>query len=463
MCSYSVSTEEGGIVFKKFCFCFLAYLIFLNAALPAFALEEDFPVVMSMRERKATVDKITLMRLERLLPRIMHETGFDMWILISNEDNYDPVFLTMVPYDAWCPITQILVFFDPGEGKAVERLNISRTNMEGLHETIWTPPHTQTHEGEEQWECLARVVKEKNPGRIGINESDAIWAADGLTASLKRKLVATIGPEHAKRLESAEKLSILWLETLFDEELDLYDSAVAISHALIAETFSNKVITPGVTTTDDLVFHYRQRTAELGLDKAFRPFFRIRGRNPEMLRKYPVDDKIIRRGDVLHCDVGIKYLRYNTDTQEMAYVLRRGETDVPEGLKTGMAEGNKLQDIYCGEFKEGLTGNQMLANILKEAKAAGIDRPRVYSHSVGYYLHEPGPLIGLPWEQEDTGPRGEVMLVPNSCFTVELSVECPVPEWGGEEFRFAMEQDIVFTKSGVYFLDGRQTKYHVIK
>ena len=447
---------------KKFCFCLLTFLILLNAALPVFARDGDFPVVMNMRERKAAVDKITRMRLDRLLPRIMRETGFDMWILISNEDNYDPVFLTMVPFDAWCPITQILVFYDPGEGKTVERLNISMTDMEGLHETVWTLP-LQPDEGEQQWECLARIIREKNPKRIGINESDAIWAADGLTASLKRKLADTIGPEYTKRLESAEKLSTLWLETLLDEELDLYDSAVAISHALIAETFSNKVITPGVTTTDDLVYHYRQRTAELGLDKAFRPFFRIRGRSSEVLKKYPVDDKIIRRGDVLHCDVGVKYLRYHTDTQEMAYVLRRGESDVPDGLKAGMAEGNKLQDIYCGEFKEGLSGNQMLVNILNKARASGIKKPRVYSHSVGYYLHEPGPLIGLPWEQENTGPRGEVTLVPNSCFTVELSVERPVPEWGGQDFRFPLEQDIVFTSRGVFYLDGRQTEYHVIK
>lgn len=448
---------------KKSGLGFVAFLLFLTAALPTFAQVDDFPVVMSMRDRKAAVDKITMMRLDRLLPRVMRETGFDMWIMISNEDNYDPVFLTMVPYDAWCPITQILVFYDPGNGKPIERLNISRTNMEGLHEKSWTPPHTATHEGEEQWECLGRIVKERNPKRIGINESDVIWAADGLTASLKRRLVKALDPKFTKRLESAEKLSTLWLETLLDEELDLYECAVAVSHALIAETFSNKVITPGVTTADDLVFHYRQRMAELGLDKAFRPFFRILGRHPEMLKKYPMEDKIIRRGDVLQCDVGIKYLRYNTDTQEMAYVLRRGETDVPEGLKAGMAEGNKLQDVYCSEFKEGLTGNQMLVNILKKAKAMGIEKPRVYSHSVGYYLHEPGPLIGLPWEQENTGPRGEVTLVPNSCFTVELSVDRPVPEWGGQEFRFKLEQDIVYTKKGVFYLDGRQTKFHVIE
>ncbi len=353
-----------------------------------------------------------------------------MWVILCSEDNYDPVFLTMIPYDAWCPITQILVYYDPGPGKQIERLNVSRTDMEGLHSTAWKAPPGED-EGRSQWAALAAVIRERNPKKIGINESDVIWAADGLTASLKKRLEQAIGPELARRLASAEPMAVRWLETLLDEELDLYEGGVAISHALIAETFSDEVITPGVTTTDDLVFHYRQRTADLGLEKSFRPFFRIIGRHPEVLQEHPLEDKIIRRGDVLHCDVGVKYLRYNTDTQEMAYVLRRGETDVPEGLKVGLAEGNKLQDIFCGEFKAGLTGNQILANILSTAKTARISKPRIYSHSVGYYLHEPGPLIGLPWEQQNTGGRGEIKLVPNSCFTVELSVERPVPEWGG--------------------------------
>ncbi len=441
----------------------LALLVLTIAPLPLFAQDSDFPVVLSLRERAAVVDKITQMRLDRLLPRMMKETGFDMWIITCNEDNYDPVFLTMIPYDAWCPITQILVFYDPGDGKPIERLNVSRTNMMGHHEKVWTPYNRQTGQGELQWDCLARIVKERNPQRIGINESDDIWAAGALTVSLKKKLVAALGPQYAPRLHSAEILATLWLETLLDEELDLYESAVAISHALIAETFSHKVITTGVTTTDDLVWHYRQRTADLGLQKAFRPSFSIRARTPKVLTEHPTTDKIIRRGDVLHCDVGIKYLCYHTDTQEMAYVLRRGETDVPVGLKAGFAEGNKLQDIFCGQFKEGLTGNQMLNNILRQAKAAGIKKPRVYSHSVGLYLHEPGPLIGLPWEQENTGLRGEVRLVPNSCFTVELSVDRPVPEWDSQELRFKFEQDIVFTEKGVFYLDGRQTKFHLIK
>ena len=115
-----------------------------------------------------------------------------------------------------------------------------------------------------------------------------------------------------------------------------------------------------MTTAEDLHFHYRQRFADLGLGMAFRPHFSVMGRHPDVEKIHPRTDQIIRRGDILHCDVGIKYLRYNTDTQEMAYVLRRGETEVPEGLMEGFREGNRLQDVFCGEFKKGLTGNQLL-------------------------------------------------------------------------------------------------------
>jgi Xaa-Pro aminopeptidase len=204
--------------------------------------------------------------------------------------------------------------------------------------------------------------------------------------------------------------------------------------------------------------------ADLGLDLAFMPLVSIRGRHPKDIEKSGKDDKVIRPGDLLHCDVGVKYLRYNSDTQEMAYVLRLGETDAPETFKKMMAEANRLQDVFCGEFKAGLSGNEMLANILRKAKESGIPGPRIYSHSLGTFLHKPGRLIGLPWEQVNNPGRGDVELVPNSCFTVELSITMPAPEWGeGKEFRLPLEQDVVFTPKGVYYLDGRQTKFHLIR
>ena len=423
----------------------------------------DFPAVLNVREKARTLNDITQKRLDRLMPRLMAEAGIDMWLIVCNEDNLDPVFQTMIPYDTWCPITQILVFYRRPSDGAVERLNLSRTEMRGFYTDAWDWRAWDNAKKESQWDCLARVVRERDPKVIGINESGVIWAADGLTATLKQELTSAIGKKYAARLRPAEKLAVLWLETLLDEELGLYEHVAAVSRALIAETFSDLVITPGVTTTEDLLYHFMQRVSDLGLERYAWPWFRIRARAPEIEAEFGKTETVIRRGDFIQCDAGIRYLRYYTDQAEWGYVLRPGETDAPAGVRALMAEGNRLQDAYCAAFEAGRTGNEILRAALDLAAKGGIPKPKIYSHSVGYYLHEPGPLIGLPWEQSDTGARGQVVLVPNSTFTAELSVAGPVPEWGGREMTLSLEEVVAFTPDGVRFLGGRQTRFHLVK
>jgi hypothetical protein len=452
-------------MFKKanVAFIILGVISLAGLEIPALAQHGGAPSVLSIRERAALVHKITAKRLETLLPRLMRETGFDMWIISCNEDNLDPIFETMVPYENWNPITQILVLFDQGPVKGLERLNVARTDTQGLFKNAWDAAAWDTKKGESQWDALGRVVRERDPKRIGLNEGEVQWAAGALTSVLKKRIVEAVGPKYAPRLQSAEPLVTLWAETLLEEEVELMERAAALSRSIIADMLSNKVITPGLTTADDLRWYYWQRVADLGLKVSFSPFVSIRGRAPKDVEKWGKDDKVVRPGDLLHCDVGLKYMRWNSDHQEMAYVLRPGETDAPETFKKLMAEANRLQDVYCGEFRTGLTGNELLGNILKKARELGIPGPRVYSHSLGYFLHEPGPLIGLPWEQVNNAGRGDVKLVPMSTFVVELSVTGPVPEWGGTDFRVPLEQDILFDGERTFFLAGRQTSFHLIK
>ncbi len=165
---------------------------------------------------------------------------------------------------------------------------------------------------------------------------------------------------------------------------------------------------------------------------------------------------------MLHCDVGLHYLRLTTDHQELAYVLRPGESAAPAGLRAGMAEGNRLQDIFTGSWQIGLTGNAILARALERARAEGISNPKIYSHSLGHYLHEPGPLMGLPWVQTDIPGRGDVMMNYNTAYTVELSIEQPVPEWDGLSVRFMLEQDAAITSQGIHYIGGRQREFHLV-
>jgi Xaa-Pro aminopeptidase len=425
--------------------------------------DRNVPKVLNIRDRADLVLRVTRDRLDRLLPGFMRETGFDMWIIACNEDDLDPVLMTMMPFENWCPITQIVVLFDRGPEKGLERINVSRTDTQGLFENAWDAAAWDKDKKESQWDCLGRIVRERDPQRIGIDTGEVQWAAGGLTSVLESRLKGAIGPLYAARLRSAEPLATIWLETLLDEEIVIMERAAAVSRSIIADMLSSAVVTPGQTTTDDLRFYYWQRAADLGLGVSFSPFVSIRGRAPAEVERYGKTDKTIRPGDIVHCDVGLKYMRWNSDHQEVAYVLKPGEADVPETFRKMMAEANRLQDVYRGEFRTGLTGNEILVNTLRKAAGLGIPGPKVYSHSLGYFLHEPGPLIGLPWEQANNPGRGDVRLVPGSCFTAEMSVTAPVPEWGGKEFRLPIEQDVAFTGGEVVFLAGRQTAFHVIR
>ena len=416
------------------------------------------PKVLPLRERAALVNDILSDRLDTILPMIMREADIDTWVIVCNEDNYDPVFRTMMPWESWAPIFQVVVLHDAGGEKGIERLNISRTNTQGLMKDVWD----RAWDGEaDQWAHLRNVLDLRDPGRIGVNTSDVIWAADGLTASLQAKLVETLGPELSSRIVSAEPLAIRWLETRLPRELELYHQACAIAHELIAETFSRRVITPGATSIRDLRWHYWQRSTDLGLPVSFSPFFRLLRGAPNR-EQWGEDDAIIRHGDMIHCDVGVEYLRIITDHQELAYVLNPGETEAPAGLREGMRQANRLQEVFTGAWQHGQMGNEILAAALAQAHDEGLSKPKIYSHSLSHYLHEPGPLMGLPWEQESCPGRGDVVMNYDTAYTVELSVTVPEPTWGGEDVRMPMEQDAAFTKDGPVFLDGRQTEFHLV-
>jgi hypothetical protein len=416
--------------------------------------------VLPVRERAAVINRVLRQRLETVLPAAMAASGIDMWLILCYEDNLDPVFTTLIPMDTWCPILQVIVFYDRGPGPdgvhQVERINISGTNTHDLYDR----PYRGQLEVE-QWPILLRTIEERDPQRIGINIGPVQWAASGLTHNLYNQLTSRLPVKYAERLVSAEPLATAWLSTLSEDEVTLYEHVAAVAHAIIARCYGRTTLVPGVTTAEDLEWAYWQTAADLGLDLAFKPYFTLR-RSNAATERYGPEDKIIRPGDLVHCDVGVKYLRLNSDHQEWAYILGPGESAPPAGLAALLAEGNRLQDIFMAEFVHGLTGDQLLAKILARARPEGIPNPRIYSHSLGLYLHEPGPLIGLPWEQERNPGRGDVALGYNNAFTMELSVSGPIPEWDGQEVRLSMEQDVVFTRTGCRLINGRQTAFHLI-
>jgi Xaa-Pro aminopeptidase len=413
--------------------------------------------VINMRRRSECIYQILRDRLDIILPLAMRENEIDMWLILCQEDNLDPVHQTMLPMDCWPPILQILVFFDQGPEQGIRRVNISGTDTKDLFERPY-----RGQEENQQWEILTRLVAELDPKRIGINIGSVQWSAGGLTYNLYQQLVQALPAKYVERLVCAEPACTRWLETLTPAEQQLYPHIVSIARQIIARCYSKEAIQPGVTTITDLRFFYWQQCADRGLELAFLPYFRVQ-HSPENLQKYGTTDQAIYPGDMVHCDVGIRYMGYNSDHQEWAYILPPGETEAPAGFQRLLQQANRLQDVFMAEFKEGMTGNELLAQILLIAREKGIPQPKVYSHSLGLKLHEPGPLIGLPWQQERCPGRGDVKLVFDSCFSMELSVTDIIPEWDNQEFRLSVEQDVLFTRrDGCRVIHSRQSRFHLV-
>jgi hypothetical protein len=412
--------------------------------------------VLPVREQDRVIHRVLQKRLDTLLPVAMREAGIDLWLILCQEDDPDPVFRSMMPMDTWTPILQMLLFHDRGEAEGVERVNYSMTDTQGLFDQPWSGSRF-----EEQWTWLRRAIEERDPRRIGINVGSVAWAAGGLTHNLHAQITALLPHRYVERLVSAEAACTRWLMTLTEDELELFPHAVSVSRAIIAECYDPQRVVPGVITTEDLQWHYWQRCADLGLEPSFKPSFSILRSSAEKAR-HPTTDRVIRRGDVLHCDVGLRYLRLTTDHQELAYVRREGEEDAPEGLRRFWDHTARLRGVFMAEFQRGLTGNELLKRILTRAREEGIPGPKVYGHSLGLLLHQPGPLIGLPWEQECCPGRGDVKLEHNTCYTMELSIAAPVPEWDNQEVRFPTEQDVAFTEIGCHPIGGLQTGYHLV-
>lgn len=411
------------------------------------------PRILAPRERAELENRILAERLDTIIPQIMREEGIDLWLLVAREYFEEPVVATMLDAENMHARRRtILVFHDPGEGKPVERLTVSRYGLGGLFAPTWDPDKQP-----DQWQAVAELIAAKDPAKIAINSSDLYQFADGMTLSQYDKFMQALPPAMHDRVVSGENLAIRWLETRTPAEMALYPSVVRIAHSVIGEAFSRRVITPGVTTAEQVQWWYRDRLMALGLDPWFHPSVAIQRQGAKGMIE---GNEVIQPGDLLWTDFGITYLRLNTDTQHLAYVLKPGETEAPAGLRAGLAISNKVQDYLTRAFAVGISGNDALAQARKDAIAAGLD-PSIYTHPIGHHGHGAGPSIGF-WDNQKADPRGSGPIRANTAWSIELTSYAAVPEWGGQRVDFRTEEDAFFDGTTVRYIDGRQTEITLI-
>jgi hypothetical protein len=457
--------------------CGLTLLLCLTA-LPSAQQGHHTRPFGTLREQAAMQQDWLKKRLDTFLGSLMRKHGIDMWVVPMREYNEDPIFKAITAPDTFAARRRtIYVFFDKcvGTGAApsaacVERIALGGSSQGGVFEARRSTKAAagnigrgQQAElwGDEQWEVLKAVIEERNPKVIGINRSTVFAFSDGLSSGELQGMSAALGEKWTSRYKNAEGLPLDLIASRLAEEEAFFQRMQELVWSLSQEMFSSKVITAGKTKTSDLVWWWRQRVNDLGLGTWFQPSVDVqrKGATAEQIGSDPV----IQPGDVLHSDLGITVARLNTDTQHLAYVLRPGETDAPEGLKRALANSNAMQDINIEELRVGRTGNEILAAARARMKEKGINGT-VYSHPIGLHGHGAGPLIGL-WDYQDGVPgRGDAKVIPSMWWSIELQSTTPVPEWDNQPVRMAQEEDAIIDAGGkVRWALRRQDKLFLVR
>lgn len=437
----------------------------LVCAIAAISLYGAPPVLPDLREQAKLQQSWLKFRLDKNLPDLMRKHGIDMWVVSSREYNEDPVFFSLVSPTMFAARRRtIYVFFDRGAGKGVERLALGGGSQGGLYEVYRDPDSGIELYGDSQWLLLRKLIDERKPQKIAIDVSNTHAFSDGLSSGEREQLEESIGPENRKKLVRAEGLALDFVAVRAPAMVPVYQQLMEMVHSNLRRAFSNEVIQPGKTTDQDVIWWLRQENQRQGFGTWFQPGLRVQRKDGKSLQILQQEEApiVIERGDVLWVDYGLTAMRLATDTQHMGYVLKEGETEVPGGILNALENSKKMQDIVMARMTVGRTGNEVLADALTEVRKLGI-KGTVYSHPIGDHGHGAGPLIGL-WDRQQGVPgRGDVKLIPNTWFSIELSSRTPVPEWGNQELFVGMEEDAMVGADGkIQWVLRRQEKFHLI-
>jgi Xaa-Pro aminopeptidase len=428
----------------------LLVVMVLVVALPAFGQEA--------RRRWEMERQIRLEKFEQVLPRAMRDSGIDMWIVAVKENHREPLwndlgrgYVTGIGY---------YVFTDRG-GDRIERAALGPSGylveQSGAYDTFAAAG------------TLPAFVKARDPKRIGVNMSDEIGPADGLSATMLVHLRATLGEPYASRLVSAEKLVVDFRSRRVAAEIIGFGEAAGIAVQLAERALSNEIITPGKTTLEDVAWWMQDRLLERGLGSEFdMPSVYVTGPKGIVATS---TRRIIQPGDVMMIDWGVQLMNFGTDVKRVAYVLKPGETEPPQSIQQAFDKALAVRDVLKPVLKPGITADETMKKMDAALRAAGygvieFNRPNADDrtdvaygfHPVGNTGHDIGPSLTTwqPVQRTFTLHTGHM-------FAFEYFAYTAIPEWGGAKLRIPIEDDAILMEDGVQFLHPANYRLLVIR
>jgi len=417
-----------------------------------------------LREQAGIQQEWAEERVTEVIPMLMREHGVDMWILSMREYGEDPVFWGIkAPTTFAARRRSIYVFHDPGPGQEMERLALGGGSQGGIFTAFTSsrpadPAGQPELVGNEQWNLLRELVEDRDPEVIAVNIDEHWSFADGLGAGEWEALQRALGPEYLSRVRRVPRLAVEFIAHRLPEMMPIYREREETVHAIVSHAFSNAVITPGVTTTEDVQWWIREKIQDLGMTTWFHPSVDVQ-RAGEIPQGGPV---VIQPGDILWTDLGTVAMNLHTDTQHLGYVLRPGEREVPEGIRQCMAASNRMQDVLLENMVVGRTGNEILAAALTQLEEEGINGT-IYTHPIGDHGHGAGPLIGR-WDAQGGVPvRGDIPLRASTWHSIELQARVAIPEWDGKVASCRQEEEAYVDQEGDrHWVFKRQTDFHLV-
>ena len=420
----------------------IAMIVTLGVAANAGAQRTTLPEVKIRWDRMCQIRKE---KFDHILPEAMRENGIDMWIVAQKEGHDDPLAALLGP--GYTNTVGYFVFTDKG-GDHIERAALG---IEDHHRELCGAYDIPDGDAD-----LQKFVAARNPKRIGINMSADMGLADGLTKTLYDQIVKTLGSQFAPRLVSAEKMVSDFSSRRTASEIVAFGEAGEMGRQIAERALSNEVISPGVTTLADVAWWIEQQQYEHHLGSSFNvPSVYVTGPNGIEATS---NDRIIQRGDLIMLDFGVGYLTMWTDQKRIAYVLKPGETKLPESYQRAFDNAVRVRDVIHRTARPGKTAQVMMDGLNAAIVQAGIQQMRGFNqpradssvefiigcHSVGDWGHGIGPSMAF-----FNPGRLTYEMRPSNLFSIELFAYTPIPEWGGKKLRIPLEDDGTVTTRGV--------------
>lgn len=436
-------------------------LLFLSACASSRCAEraDEKPRLLPMSQQ-ISLREDWLDKRHGLLLEMMRRHGVGMWLVVNEEFHDDPLTQFVAPPRPYAGNRDIFVFVDAG-AEGLKRVALTGYAEESILKFFEAP-----EEGQSAPEALKSLDARYQPKAIALGIGGKRGVTRSLTKDAYAYLVDAFGAEAEARFVSAAPLIEEYLDTRLPEEWEPYKGMVELTDAIVKEAFSSKVIVPGKTTVGDVRRWLYDRLGTLGLSTWFQPDMRVqrKGGIPAKSRGFLAvakEELVIERGDLIHVDFGISYLGLHTDWQKMAYVLREGETDAPEGLKNALSNTNALQDVLMVQAsRPGRSSGDVYDEVMAEMTARGIEA-QVYSHPLGNHGHALGASIDFRSStRKDDAPKS---LREGSYIAIELNTSTPVPEWDGQKVAVMEEDPAYLTQEGWKFFVPRQEAFYLIK